>query len=215
VSTAARIPPTDEPGESGSSDDDGVGRARRQVQPQQQPQGSKASAYEERRRQREVERERQEAAQEEEMRRAAAERAAREEAEAAQWMGQISVEGAGHEGADGGASGAGAVAQFVAYIRGRKMVPLEELAAEFGMRSQDAIARIQALEASGELTGLLDERGKYVSISRDEMEAVARFIRARGRVAIAELAQRSSDLIDLEPRAEAAAAAADIFGDGE
>lgn len=51
----------------------------------------------------------------------------------------------------------------------------------------------QALEAQGALTGLMDERGKYIHISEDEMAAVAAFVKKRGRIAIAELAARSGE----------------------
>ena len=51
-------------------------------------------------------------------------------------------------------------ARFIDYIRGRKTVGLDELAAEFGMRTQEAIKRVQALEAEGALTGVMDDRGK-------------------------------------------------------
>ena len=54
-------------------------------------------AYEERRRKKDAEREAAEAAQEAELARAAAARAAKQEAEAAEWMGQISVEEQGQE----------------------------------------------------------------------------------------------------------------------
>jgi hypothetical protein len=53
------------------------------------------------------------------------------------------------------------------------------------------VDRIQALEAAGALTGVMDERGKFIAISGEEMAAVAAFLRQRGRVAIAELAARS------------------------
>ncbi len=48
--------------------------------------------------------------------------------------------------------------------------------------------------------GVMDDRGKYIYVSRSEMEAVARFICQKGRIRIAELAERSSELIDLEPK---------------
>lgn len=41
-----------------------------------------------------------------------------------------------------------------------KMVPLEQLAVEFGMRTTDVIDRIAQLESMGRLTGIMDERGK-------------------------------------------------------
>lgn len=58
---------------------------------------------------------------------------------------------------------------------------------------------------------------QFIYISPAEMEAVAAFIKQRGRVPIAELAARSDELIDLEARTAAAdgAAAQDLFGDDD
>jgi hypothetical protein len=66
--------------------------------------------------------------------------------------------------------------------------PVRAQGAAPARRAQDAIERLRALEAEGDLTGVMDDRGKYIYISRDEMAAVADFIRRRGRVAVAELA---------------------------
>ena len=44
--------------------------------------------------------------------------------------------------------------------RGRKTVPLEQIAVEFKLRTTDVIDRIHGLEAMGRLTGVMDERGK-------------------------------------------------------
>ena len=51
-------------------------------------------------------------------------------------------------------------ARFVAYVKVRKTVALDELAAEFGLRTQEVIQRVQALEREGDLTGVMDDRGK-------------------------------------------------------
>lgn len=40
------------------------------------------------------------------------------------------------------------------------MVELEVLAADFGLRTAEAIQRLQALESMGRITGLMDDRGK-------------------------------------------------------
>ena len=109
----------------------------------------------------------------------------------------------------------------------KKVVYLEELASEFNMRtqvlggqetavagnhhqhftglilSQDAISRVQSLQDSGEITGVIDDRGKFIHISMEEMEAVAKFIKQRGRVAIAELVSSSNTLINLQPESTA------------
>lgn len=63
--------------------------------------------------------------------------------------------------------------------------------------SQDVIARIHAMEAAGRLTGVLDDRGKFLSIEPAELDAVARWINRRGRVTIADLVTESNKLIDL------------------
>ena len=91
----------------------------------------------------------------------------------------------------------GLLAEFVDYIAEKKVVVLEELAAEFGLRTQDAVSRVQALEQMGRITGVMDDRGKFIFISRDEMAEVAAFINRKGRVAIAELARKSSDFVKL------------------
>ena len=78
---------------------------------------------------------------------------------------------------------------------------------EFKLRTADVIDRIQSLEAMGRLSGVMDERGKYIYISPEEMQAVAEFVKARGRVAIAELAAKSAGLIDLDAKAASATTA--------
>ena len=48
----------------------------------------------------------------------------------------------------------------------------------------------------------MDERGAFIHVSREEFEAVAEFIKTRGRVSISALAAESGKLIDLEPKRE-------------
>lgn len=56
-------------------------------------------------------------------------------------------------------------------------------------------------------TGVIDDRGKFIYITPEELAAVANFIRQRGRVSITELAQASNSLIawGREPPAQAPA----------
>ncbi|CAH2299375.1 vomeronasal type-1 receptor 90-like, partial [Pelobates cultripes] len=89
--------------------------------------------------------------------------------------------------------------EFINYIKNSKVVILEELGAHFGLRAQDAISRIHDLLADGSITGVIDDRGKFIYITVEEMAAVAQFIRQRGRVSISELAQASNKLINLTP----------------
>ncbi|XP_053430072.1 DDRGK domain-containing protein 1 [Nycticebus coucang] len=87
------------------------------------------------------------------------------------------------------------LAEFINYIKQSKVVLLEDLASQVGLRTQDTINRIQDLLAEGTLTGVIDDRGKFIYITPEELAAVANFIRQRGRVTIAELAQASNSLI--------------------
>lgn len=49
----------------------------------------------------------------------------------------------------------------------------------------------------------MDDRGKYIYISLEEMKAVADYIRREGRVSISHLASKSNQFIDLEQKAQA------------
>ena len=49
-------------------------------------------------------------------------------------------------------------------------------------------------------SGVIDDRGKFIFISQEELEAVGKFITQRGRVSISELAENSNRLISLETK---------------
>ncbi|NXF54508.1 DDRGK protein, partial [Oceanites oceanicus] len=106
--------------------------------------------------------------------------------------------------------------EFLEYVKKAKVIQLEDLASHLGLRTQaicffffpseqDAINRIQDLMADGTLTGVIDDRGKFIYITPEEMAAVAQYIKQRGRVSIAELAQASNSLINLQPDSRAVA----------
>ncbi|XP_055337432.1 DDRGK domain-containing protein 1-like [Paramacrobiotus metropolitanus] len=88
--------------------------------------------------------------------------------------------------------------EFIEYIKQNKIVLLEDLAAHFKLKTQECIDRVQKLQADGLLTGVIDDRGKFIFISMEELQAVAKFIKQRGRVSIAELAESSNKLIKLQ-----------------
>uniref|UniRef100_A0A1Y1LWD1 DDRGK domain-containing protein 1 n=1 Tax=Photinus pyralis TaxID=7054 RepID=A0A1Y1LWD1_PHOPY len=93
--------------------------------------------------------------------------------------------------------------EFVSYIKKNKVVVIEDLAAQFKLKTQAAIDRIQDLQKDDILTGVIDDRGKFIYVSREEMEAVAKFIKQRGRVSISELAENSNHLINLTAQVSA------------
>jgi uncharacterized pyridoxamine 5'-phosphate oxidase family protein len=56
------------------------------------------------------------------------------------------------------------------------------------------------LMCPGRLSGVMDDRGKFIYISQEEMKAVADYIKRQGRVSISHLASKSNQFIDLEPK---------------
>lgn len=89
--------------------------------------------------------------------------------------------------------------EFIEYIKQNKILVLEDLAAHFNLKTVSIIERIQELQANNRLTGVIDDRGKFIYISEDELQAVVKFIRQRGRISIAELVENSNNLINLSP----------------
>jgi len=87
---------------------------------------------------------------------------------------------------------------FIQYIKDSKIVLLEDLAAHFKLKTQDCIERVTQLSEEGKITGVLDDRGKFIYISQDELESVAKFIKQRGRISISDLAENSNKLISLK-----------------
>lgn len=95
---------------------------------------------------------------------------------------------------------------FVDYIHEHKVVILEDLAIHFKLKTQAVIDRITDLQNDGILTGVIDDQGKFIYISKKELNDVSEFIRQRGRVSITELVESSNNLINLKPISEEATA---------
>ncbi|KAL4002954.1 DDRGK domain family protein [Acanthocheilonema viteae] len=89
---------------------------------------------------------------------------------------------------------------FEEYVRKTKVVNIDELGAHFNLYAEDAIDRLNFLVSNGNLTGVMDDRGKFIYITSDELQAVVKFINQRGRVSKAELIEYSNKLIALESR---------------
>ena len=80
---------------------------------------------------------------------------------------------------------------------------MDELAGEFGLTTASVLQKISELESpsivpSLRLSGVVDDRGKYIYVTPAEMEAVAAYVESKGRVSISELAGRCNQLIVLE-----------------
>lgn len=95
------------------------------------------------------------------------------------------------------------LAQFINYINDQKVVLLEQIAAHFKMKTKDVVDRIQKLVNNGSLVGIIDDRGKFISIKNEEFASVAKFISQRGRVTFDEIVSNSNKLINLKPEVSA------------
>ncbi|XP_036436580.1 DDRGK domain-containing protein 1-like [Colossoma macropomum] len=175
-------------------------RAQREAEREEREERRRMQELKEQERRKEEEKERlQEQKQEEELRRAKEEQEKREEEEYQRLKESFIIEEQGEADELTEQESRSLLQEFIQYIKDSKVVLLEDLASHFGMRTQDAIARLQDLIADGSLTGVIDDRGKFIFITPEEMNAVAQFIKQRGRVSISELVQASNTLINLTP----------------
>lgn len=61
------------------------------------------------------------------------------------------------------------------------------------------VTRIDDLEREGSLTGITDDRGKYIHITPEEFKAVASYIESSGRVTRADLYKEANRLVRMIP----------------
>ena len=153
---------------------------------------------------RDEEREEAEAAAVEEQRQRQAELKAKEEAEYDQWKGDFAVDDAGHlsppASPSSSSSPSSSLAAFLSFIRTRKVVQLDEVALHFHLRTSDVLQRIQQLQAQGLLSGVADERGKWIEVEEAEMERLQGWLVDKGRVTVHDLVVECNRLIDVTER---------------
>jgi hypothetical protein len=94
----------------------------------------------------------------------------KEEEEYMKWKLNFAVDQAGVEAEEELVESQSKLASFIHYITSRKVVALDDLAAEFSMPTTDVIDRITALEKAERLSGIMDDRGKYIYISPEEFK---------------------------------------------
>ncbi|XP_056122647.1 DDRGK domain-containing protein 1, partial [Rhinichthys klamathensis goyatoka] len=175
-------------------------RAQREAELEEREERKKMQELRDQERQKEEEKEKlQEQKQEDELRRAKEDQEKREEEEYQRMKEAFVIEDQGEAEELDEQESRNLLQEFIQFVKKSKVVLLEDLASHFGLRTQDAIARLQDLIADGSLTGVIDDRGKFIFITPEELSAVAQFIKQRGRVSISELAQASNTLINLTP----------------
>eukprot|EP00892_Ulva_mutabilis_P003257 jgi/Ulvmu1/1302/UM011_0029.1 len=154
------------------------------------------SAYELAREKKDEQRNAEELAEEEEIRQAQEERKQREQAEFDAWKDLMLMDDAGEE-ANSREQLQERRDAMCARLKSGKVVELDSISAEFDMRCTEVISEIKHLEAEGVLTGVLDERGKYIYFSMEELQRLAQEIRSRGRISISAIAQEATDMLNM------------------
>eukprot|EP00927_Polykrikos_kofoidii_P053075 TRINITY_DN47227_c0_g1_i1.p1 TRINITY_DN47227_c0_g1~~TRINITY_DN47227_c0_g1_i1.p1 ORF type:complete len:359 (+),score=113.47 TRINITY_DN47227_c0_g1_i1:102-1079(+) len=162
---------------------------------QREAKTERQTKYGHKQKEKEVERERLE--REEKEAREAKERQDKEDFE--KWKDMIVVDA---EGEEDSLKEENTVERFIDYIKMRKVVNLEDVAAAFKMRNSAAIERIKQLEKLGRISGIFDDRGKFIYITDKEMKDVAAWLKKNGRISRADLAVSCNKLIRLNPTEE-------------
>ncbi|KAF1785783.1 DDRGK domain containing protein [Phytophthora cactorum] len=143
-----------------------------------------------------------EAALEEQERKLKEEKERKEKEEFDQWKDMFTIEEQGTKLAEDSEESQTLLQQFVDYVKSHKVVLLEDLASEFNLATQEAIDRVESLQKSNRLTGIVDDRGKFIYITEEEMDKVAKFIQRRGRLGFSELSKECNKLIRLDGEAD-------------
>jgi len=94
------------------------------------------------------------------------------------------------------------VERFINQVKMRKVVKLEDLAAEFRIRTSAAVDRLEHFEKLGRLSGIFDDRGKYICITAEEMQQVSEWLQRTGRINLPDLLAACESIIRLHPTDE-------------
>ena len=92
--------------------------------------------------------------------------------------------------------------KFLDYIKIRKVVSLEDISGTFKLSPNDIVLKLNKFEKEGRITGIIDDRGKYIYITEKEMSLIEKMFINRGRISKADLIKECNRLIRFEPTEE-------------
>ena len=87
--------------------------------------------------------------------------------------------------------------QLIAVLRKNKLSLLQDLSHKFKLSTKDMVSKIQELEQASSISGIFDERGKYLVIEGDEWQSIKNYITARGRVKKTDIMTECAKLIKI------------------
>lgn len=76
------------------------------------------------------------------------------------------------------------------------------MAVNFKLGNKAVIQRIKDLETNGIIQGVLDDRGKYIYITKEEIEGLINCVHHKGKLTRTEMITEFSKVVRLEPRDE-------------
>uniref|UniRef100_A0AC35TIN8 DDRGK domain-containing protein 1 n=1 Tax=Rhabditophanes sp. KR3021 TaxID=114890 RepID=A0AC35TIN8_9BILA len=88
--------------------------------------------------------------------------------------------------------------EFIEFIKEVKVINLDELGSKFNLSVSDVSSRLNTFIEDKSISGVIDDRGKFIYITEAEWTSVAQFINNRGRVSLQEIIDSSNCLISLK-----------------
>ena len=89
--------------------------------------------------------------------------------------------------------------RFANYLYVHKVTKIEDLCVEFDMNTKEAVEMIRSLEQDGKIKGIIDERGKYILITEEELQSIVKTMREKGRISKQTLVKEANRLVRLSP----------------
>ena len=117
-----------------------------------------------------------------------------------QWKDMIKVGEEGEEGID--FTDENVQNNFLNYIKIRKVVSLEDIAAVFKIQPNEVVSYLNHFEEEGKIIGIVDDRGKYIYITEKEMNLIEKMLGNRGRISRSDLIKECNRIIRFEPTEE-------------
>jgi hypothetical protein len=124
-----------------------------------------------------------------------AERKQKEDEGYQQWVGHIAMESKGELGEEGRKEAALRAFLIMDAPRVAKVHVLEEIASNHNVSVDKVVSLMEALIKAKEMSGVFDDRGKFIYVTDEEYQSVARFLRQRGRVSMSELIRETNRVI--------------------
>jgi predicted transcriptional regulator len=92
--------------------------------------------------------------------------------------------------------------QLTSLLKTNKLSLLEDLSHKFKLTTKEIVEKIKQLEQEHLISGIFDERGKYLVIEAGEWSAIKNYILARGRVKKTDIMTECAKLIKIPDNVE-------------